>query len=1031
MYLYANATSEELDSDYYETVDYYYYWEFEQMGAYFDSTYDYGSDTDSDGYYNEVVVEVYIDPSSTGYFQLEIYVYDYYYDWFATIVEDVYMVEGVQYTYVVTLSSDDILANGIQGYFYLYMYIYDEDGGYEFDDYYDTTSYYYLDDFDPIGAYFAPPYDDYTVDDDSDGLYDWLVMTVYMTASSDGYYDLEVYVYDPWGYDVDYLYFELYIEEGATVSVDIEVSSYVVWEHGISGYWYCEAYLYDHYTYVEYDYDSFGTDTYYYYDDFDPPAVAFDPPHYDYAYDVDSDYYYDFLMLEVELDCTVQGEYTVIAELYDPWYGYIATLTSVETLTLGSNTVDFAFEGWMVWYAGLSGWYFIVDLYVEDSDGETMDYDTHYTDYYYWYEFESPPAEFSPPHSDYGVDLDGDGFFDHLIVNASVEVFTPGEYIVVGILHDDLGYAIDVAYTTAALDDGVSEVQLYFAAWSMYVAAGEPYYVELELMDYYENTMDEETYYLDLTYDQLDFDPDVPTIEAEWAYASPVIDGTVGPDEWFGAEEYSFIDADPVNWLEASMYVLNNGTHLFVLIDAVGDLTATDGDSAAVAFDTLNDGVETVGGEDQFVLEASTAGTYTSHWVYDGSGWDYDCSPFDTELTDHEGLAGMAGFGATPGLTAAHRFYEFCIPLALLGISSGDTIGFAGVSDSVPGVLDEEEWDYSTWPEFYWTAAPGLEAYGDLVLSEEPPLTTATLSGDEGLLGWFWSDVEVELSATGGTGGVNATYYDLDGAGWVEYTEPFTVSDDGIHTVLFYSDDLGGNDEPVRTLDIMIDTEAPTADAVANGTLGDSAWFVSAATVTFEADDDTSGLSHIMYSLDGDDWEALDGMTLTVGTDGAHVLEFYAVDISGLEGETQTLGFMVDVSAPVTVSSVDGYTVTLTATDSGSGVSVTMYRIDGGDWQTYSEPFEVTGSGNHTVEFYSVDAAGNEEVIQTIVVEGKAGIGIWVWALAGGLAAAVAIGLLLFLMLKRRRGGQQPQQYVPAQGYAVPQTMEPPPPPSQ
>jgi hypothetical protein len=826
---------------------------------------------------------------------------------------------------------------------------------------------------------------------------------------------------------VDYLWFELYLEEGVTTPVEIEIDSYTVWEVDIDGYWSFYLFLYDHYSSAEYDSDWFLTDAYYYVADFDPPGVYF-TSYSDYGYDADSDYYYDFLMVQVELYCSTPGDYTVYAELNDPGWNYITTLSSDESMSLGYNTVDFAFEGWMIYLQGLSGYYFIVDLWVEDADGDMVDYDTYYTDYYYWYDFEGPPAEFYPPHSDYGVDLDGDGFFDHLIVNASVEVYMPGEYIVAGLLYDNLSNPIDVAYTTAALDDGVNEVQLYFAAWSVYVADGAPYYVELVLGDYYENTMDEDYYYLGTTYDQADFESPVPTIEAEWAYASPTIDGNVTLDEWFGAVAVDFIDADPVNRVDAQMYVLNNGTHLFVLIDAVGDLTETDGDVAAVSFDTYADGLYSIDHEDQFVLEASTAGTYTSHWVYGFFGWEYDCSPFDPELTDHEGLAGAAGFGATPDMSAAHRVYELCIPLALLDTAMGETIGFASLSDDYPGVMDAEEDEWSTWPAFYWTEAPSLDEYGDLVLSFEPPFTAVDLTGDEGLEGWFLSDVEVALSATGGVGGVNATYYDLDGDGWTEYTAAFTVSGEGTHTVLYYSDDLGGNDEPVRTVLVMIDTVAPTAEAYANGTLGDNAWFTSAATVTFEAEDETSGVSHIMYSIDDGDWEALDGMTLVVDDDGAHVLEYYAVDVAGLEGETTTLGFMVDLSVPVTVASADGYTVTLAANDSGSGISVTMYRIDGGEWQTYEGAFDVTGEGNHTVEFYSVDVAGNEEAIQSIIVEGKAGIGIWVWALAGGLAVAAVVGLLLFLMLRKRRG-QQPQQYIPAQGYVDQQGAEIPPPP--
>lgn len=58
-------------------------------------------------------------------------------------------------------------------------------------------------------------------------------------------------------------------------------------------------------------------------------------------------------------------------------------------------------------------------------------------------------------------------------------------------------------------------------------------------------------------------------------------------------------------------------------------------------------------------------------------------------------------------------------------------------------------------------------------------------------------------------------------------------------------------------------------------------------------------------------------------------------------------------------------TVSLAATDTGSGVASTTYRIDGGAWQTYSASFLLQTQGNHTVGYRSVDNAGNVEATHT------------------------------------------------------------------
>ena len=76
-----------------------------------------------------------------------------------------------------------------------------------------------------------------------------------------------------------------------------------------------------------------------------------------------------------------------------------------------------------------------------------------------------------------------------------------------------------------------------------------------------------------------------------------------------------------------------------------------------------------------------------------------------------------------------------------------------------------------------------------------------------------------------------------------------------------------------------------------------------------------------------------------------------------------------DVTAPATTASISGSTVTLTATDTGSGVAATYYTIDGGARQTYSAPFSVAANSVHTVSFWSVDRANNTETAKSVSVD--------------------------------------------------------------
>jgi glucose/arabinose dehydrogenase/type 1 glutamine amidotransferase len=80
---------------------------------------------------------------------------------------------------------------------------------------------------------------------------------------------------------------------------------------------------------------------------------------------------------------------------------------------------------------------------------------------------------------------------------------------------------------------------------------------------------------------------------------------------------------------------------------------------------------------------------------------------------------------------------------------------------------------------------------------------------------------------------------------------------------------------------------------------------------------------------------------------------------------------LTDVAPPATTHALapatpgsDPVQVTLAAVDDGacaSGLARTEYRVDGGAWTTYSQPFTVSAPGAHTVEYRSIDVAGNRE----------------------------------------------------------------------
>ncbi len=91
-----------------------------------------------------------------------------------------------------------------------------------------------------------------------------------------------------------------------------------------------------------------------------------------------------------------------------------------------------------------------------------------------------------------------------------------------------------------------------------------------------------------------------------------------------------------------------------------------------------------------------------------------------------------------------------------------------------------------------------------------PPVTTASLSGTiHGSV--YDTAVKVTLSATDATSGVAHTYYSIDGGGYATYGGAFNISSLGPHTVSYYSKDVAGNVESVKSISFTISSLTTTA----------------------------------------------------------------------------------------------------------------------------------------------------------------------------------------------------------------------------
>lgn len=237
--------------------------------------------------------------------------------------------------------------------------------------------------------------------------------------------------------------------------------------------------------------------------------------------------------------------------------------------------------------------------------------------------------------------------------------------------------------------------------------------------------------------------------------------------------------------------------------------------------------------------------------------------------------------------------------------------------------------------------------------------------------GWYSSPVTVSLSCSDSLSGVDTIEYS-DG-GFVPYTGPFVVSDEGLNFVLARCTDVAGN-LALESEGIWIDTIAPVTSPALAGTLGGGGWYRSPVTVSLSCSEPltASGCEKTEFRIDGGSWQTYSG-GFVVPSEGPHTVEFRSTDVAGNVEATKATSFKIDSLAPATGTSLAGtlgdngwyvspVTVSLSCTDPvpGSGCFNTQVAAPAGIF-SYVGPFVVSDEGHSDVFYHSADVAGNVE----------------------------------------------------------------------
>ncbi|MFJ7017122.1 OmpL47-type beta-barrel domain-containing protein [Streptomyces sp. NPDC101117] len=173
------------------------------------------------------------------------------------------------------------------------------------------------------------------------------------------------------------------------------------------------------------------------------------------------------------------------------------------------------------------------------------------------------------------------------------------------------------------------------------------------------------------------------------------------------------------------------------------------------------------------------------------------------------------------------------------------------------------------------------------------------------------------------------------------------------------------------------DTTAPEASAHVSGTQNAQGQYVGSASVAVHATDEEggSGVDRVEYALGDGAWQPYTA-PVVVDQVGDHTVRYRALDKAGNVSAEKSVTFTVvapqsdDTTPPETSATVSGEkdadgayigmaTVTVSASDTGSGVNGVEYALGDGAWQPYTAPVMVHEPGSHTVRYRATDKAGN------------------------------------------------------------------------
>ncbi|MCK5358658.1 MAG: hypothetical protein KAJ48_09710, partial [Elusimicrobiales bacterium] len=249
--------------------------------------------------------------------------------------------------------------------------------------------------------------------------------------------------------------------------------------------------------------------------------------------------------------------------------------------------------------------------------------------------------------------------------------------------------------------------------------------------------------------------------------------------------------------------------------------------------------------------------------------------------------------------------------------------------------------------------------------------------------------------------GVEGIYYGEDSGPENKYSSAFGLNE-GIRNLNFKAKDNVGNSEVVKSTTMYVDGTAPNSILSLSGDqYREGRQYISDRTdIIITAEDSVVnnvavGIKETKYAINGSLFN--DYSSFKLNTEGKRIVSFYSIDHVNNNEDIKTSELWVDMTKPITELTISGVSYSMAgdnkiyitknsgivlesvdpiSSSTASGILLTKYRIDGGNWQLYSGSFTITSEGLHAVDYYAIDKVQNIEGIttQSIIVDNTAPI---------------------------------------------------------